>query len=250
MLAIVLSALAASVHAAPQYHFHHHHGPPPPFHHHGPPPPPPPFPRDDAFGDHYFRDGNFDTRRFWSELSRGMVMLNNMLSEFTKRFPSGVSSEGVDPETNKYKVTIPLKGFEEKDVVVKAREGVLMVQALSKSEGSTGKSYVDVRALPDFVNVAGSWTYSEGFLKIVFPLQPRGDTTFEISTHLPQGLKPESREVDNNGGNSDANVGVIKDDTTKETELITNEIPKRDPVEVTTHLVDLKGEVVFVPVPY
>ncbi|CAH2050927.1 unnamed protein product, partial [Iphiclides podalirius] len=238
MLAIVLFGLVAGAYAAPQFFHRHHHGP---------------FPRDDDLAGYpYFQDEIFDARRFWAELSREMAMFDQMMNDFTKHFPSSVSSEGVDPETNQYKVTIPLSGFEEKDVVVKAREGVLMVQAVSKPEGGMARNYLDVRTLPDYVNVNGSWTLSGGVLKVVFPLLQRGEeTTTEISTQLPEELKPESREeVDNRGGDVDADVGVISGDTAKETELMTNEIPDREPVEATTYAVDLKDEVEFVPVRY
>lgn len=243
MFAIVLFGLLASACAAPQFHHHHHHGPPPPF----------PY-DDDPFGDHFFRNEIFDTRRFWAELSREMAMFDKMMTEFAKRFPSSVSSEGIDPETNEYKVTIPLTGFYEKDVVVKAREGVLMVQAVSKPEGDVARTYLDVRTLPDYVNVTGSWTFNEGVLKVVFPLLPKGEheTTVSVTTQLPEELKPESREVEkaDASDNTDADVGVSMGDKAKEIEVMTNEIPKQDPVEATTYAVDLKDEVEFVPVRY
>ncbi|CAK1602512.1 unnamed protein product [Parnassius mnemosyne] len=242
MFKIVLLGLLASASAAPH---HYSHGPPSPFRHGD----------EVGLGDRYFSNDIFDTRRFWMELSREMAMFDQLLVDFAKRFPSSVSSEGIDTETNEYKVTIPLAGFEEKDIIVKAREGLLMVQAVQKPEGGIERSYLDIRSLPNIVNVNGSWTFNEGVLKIVFPLLSKPETeetTTKITTVVPEIFKPESREeIDNQSNdNRDADVGVNRGDTDKEVELMTNVIPKRQPVEATTYAVDLKDEVEFVPVRY
>ncbi|XP_013177148.1 PREDICTED: uncharacterized protein LOC106124745 [Papilio xuthus] len=257
MFAIVLTAMLACASAAPRLQYSHHHG-------YGPPSP---FgPRDDfyhgGFGmepqigndNDFFRDNMFDTRRFWAELSREMSMLDQLLNDLGKRFPSGVSNEGIDKTTNEYKITVALNGFEEQDIKVKAREGLLMIQAI-KNIGEAGQnSYLSVKTLPDFVNVTGSWTFEDGILKIVFPLlstTTEGETTAEITTELPEQFKPESREeTPSDDNNKDADVGLAKGDVAKETELLTNEVPHKEAVEATTYAVDLKDEVEFVPVPY
>ncbi|XP_014364953.2 uncharacterized protein LOC106716039 [Papilio machaon] len=257
MFAIVLTALLACASAAPHYRHSHHHG-------YGPPSPfgsrdeydlggfgmEPHFGNDNDF----FRDNMFDTRRFWAELSREMSMLDQLLNDFAKRFPSGVSNEGIDKTTNEYKVTVALNGFEEQDIKVKAREGLLMIQAIRNKDEAGQNSYLSVRTLPDFVNVTGSWTYEDGVLKIVFPListPADGETTTEITTEIPEQFKPESREETTIGEDTkDADVGLDRGDVAKETELLTNEIPRKEAVEATTYAVDLKDEVEFVPVRY
>ncbi|XP_013133359.1 PREDICTED: uncharacterized protein LOC106099373 [Papilio polytes] len=256
MFAFVLFAMLACVSASPHYHRSHHHGygPPSPFgskefDHRG-------FGMEPYFGNDndFFRDNMFDTRRFWAELSREMSMLDQFLNEFTKRFPNGVSSEGIDSKTNEYKVTVPLNGFEEQDIKVKAREGVLMIQAV-RSAGEVGQnSYLSMRTLPAIVNVTGSWTFENGVLKVVFPLLStpnEEETTTEVVTEIPEQFKPESREdTTGDDDNTDADVGVARGDVAKETELLTNEVPHREAVEATTYAVDLKDEVDFVPVRY
>ncbi|XP_068626478.1 uncharacterized protein [Battus philenor] len=247
MYAFILFGLLACAYAAPHYHGHG-------FHHRAPM-------IDFGFHDHfdhvrpYFQDDIFDTRKFWMDLSREMAMFDQMLTDFTKRFPTSVSSEGFDEKTGEYIVTIPLTGFEEKDIVVKAREGVLMVQAVQKMNGVDQRTYLDVRTLPERLNVTGSWTYDKDILKIVFPplTKPEeGETTTEITTDLPSLFQPESREeVDKQDqDNKDADVGVERGDLDKQNELNTNEIPNKEIVEATTYAVDLKDEVEFVPVRY
>ncbi|XP_022821806.1 uncharacterized protein LOC111353150 [Spodoptera litura] len=243
MIALVLCALVAAAAAAP--HFDH--------------------PRRE-FMPHlhiqarpYMSGDIFDTSRFWADMSREMREFEDMMSEFTRRFPTSTSQEGF--EGNEYKITIPLSEFEEKDIVVKAREGLLMVQAIHNyAEGMT-KNYLDVRTLPSTVNVAGNWVFDKGVLRITFPVKsgsespaaPVPTTTEKTSFETVRptfGGSREEIESNANVGVLDADVGLGRGDRDKVTDLKTNEIPQGNTVEATTYAVDLKDEVEFVPVKY
>nr|QNN88709.1 heat shock protein [Spodoptera frugiperda] len=201
----------------------------------------------------YISDDIFDTSRFWADMSREMKEFEDMMNEFTRNFPTSTSQEGF--EGNEYKITIPLTDFEEKDIVVKAREGLLMVQAIHKY-----KSYLDIRTLPDNVNVAGNWVFDKGVLRITFPVKsgsnspapvPTSTQTPSFETEQPTfGGSREEIETNSNVGVLDADVGLGRGDQDKATELKTNEIPQGNTVEATTYAVDLKDEVEFVPIKY
>lgn len=195
----------------------------------------------------------FDAHQFWSELAEEMHRMDQMLNEFSKHFPTSTSNEGV--EDNEYRVTISLTGFDEKDIVVKAREGVLMIQAVHTSEAGNERTFIDLRSLPTYVNVNGTWTYDKDVVKIVFPLKDRpkeaDDVTEAPITESPTEEIENSREqmeTTNEGENHDADVGIERGDTDRDQELLTNTIYQRTPVEATTYTVDLKNEVEFVPV--
>lgn len=196
--------------------------------------------------------GVFDTANFWSELSSEMSRFDEMMQTFMQHFPSSVSSSGV--QDNQYKINIALTGFEEKNIVVKARDGLVMVQATQTSAEGNGRSYMDVRSLPSFVNVAGSWTYEQGLLKIVFPLKEGSSTIAptEASTEFVTQAPKDREEVEsqeNQNANQDADVGI----DVRINEDMSNEIDSQDPVdrvEATTYAVDIKDEVEFVPVKY
>ncbi|KAG6441922.1 uncharacterized protein LOC115448696 [Manduca sexta] len=202
--------------------------------------------------DSFFEDNIFDTRRFWSDLSTELRELDNVLADFYRRFPSSVSREGI--EGHDYKITIPLNGFDEKDIIVKARQGLLMVQAVHKIEETVVKSYLDVRNLPDSVNVTGSWVYDKGVLKITFPLKDdavvdenKGDASEAPTTEAPsrEAIEPSEDNTE------DADVGLNRGDDVVASEqehmLQTNEVPNNT-VEATTYAVDVKGDVEFVPI--
>ncbi|XP_059056271.1 uncharacterized protein LOC131850118 [Achroia grisella] len=236
--AVILSVLAVAT-AAPHYHHHHHHG-----FNHGQTSPLERYP---GFGENIF-----DTRSFWAELENEMKQLDIMLKDFYLKFPSSVSSEGVVDNT--YKITIPLVGYQERDIAVKAREGVLMVQAVHKYGEVSQRSYLDVRTLPEAIVLNGTWTYGKDILTIEFPLKEGAITTENPITVEPSQAANEehSREVmgNDNDDNQDADVGVgPRGDN--DAEILTNEIPDRqEPVEATTYAVDLNNEVEFVPVNY
>lgn len=255
MFAVLLVSLVAACAAAPSPRFghHHHHGEHAPFSS-GPSFQPaqldpgfaPPQRNYDPFGDDVF-----DTRQFWAEMANELRQLDEMLAQFSANFPSVTSSQGVDGK--QYKITIPLAGFDEKDIVVKAREGLLMVQAVHKLEGdATGeRSYLDIKTLPSRVNVTGSWTYEDNVLKIVFPLKPEAETGEVFGTDVTEAPVTEahSREEMSPTGSAEGDVDVGTHDIDLNRELFTNEIP-RNSVEATTYAVDLKDEVEFVPVRY
>ena len=248
MFGLVIFCVAA-VSAAPYYGSGYNPMPFHPEHHYGR------LSRPD-FGEHVF-----DTRRFWSELANELRDLDTMLADFYRRFPTPASSsQGIVGK--EFKVTIPLGGFEEKDIIVKARTGLLMVQAIHKYEGEVQKNYLDVRTLPDCVKMNGSWTYSEGVLKIVFPLKTEsttdvvpvvnGDTTTETTASpVTEGIKESREEIDNQVeiDDRDADVGLERGDVEKERQLSKNE-DWRNSVEATTYAVDLSNDVEFVPVRY
>lgn len=224
--------LAAAAAAAPHYH-HHHHG------------------RFDRYRDMddfgsmgSIEDGVFDTNRFWRQLETDLMEIDKMMNAFRTHFIVAPASAGV--EGTSYKVRMPLPGFEEKDIVVKAREGVLMVQAIHKSEDDIVKNYLDMRTMPSNVDVNGVWTYDEEVLTITFPL--KGVTT-EVATEEHVTQDPISREEMGTKTEDvgDADIGLRSD--RKEVEIQTNEIPKQT-VEATTYAVDLKDQYEFVPVHY
>lgn len=196
----------------------------------------------------------FDAHQFWSDLAEEMHRMDQMLNEFSRRFPTSTSSEGV--VDNQYHVTITLTGFDEKDVVVKAREGILMIQAVHKTEDGNERTYIDLRTLPSYVNVNGTWTYDKDVLKITFPLKDRPQEADNV-TDEPVGLTEapteeveksrEQMESTNGNENQDADVGINRGDDDRERELLTNTIYRHSPVEATTYSVDLKNEVEFVP---
>lgn len=236
MCPLLLFGLFVAASAAPQFFDYHPHFP---HHRHLSP---------------YLRDDYFDTQNFWSGLSRELQQLDDMLAEFHNRFPPAITTDGI--EGNEYKISIPLTGFDEKDIVVKAREGLLMIQATHKDVSGNENNYLNVRNLPDNINVKGNWSYENGILKIAFPLkgQTTESTTKEDSseTVTTEGYKEQSREeleTNREENNVNADVGLEKGDQEKQTELLTNEIP-RNTVEATTYAVDLKDEVEFVPVRY
>lgn len=239
----------ASAYAAPHFersrHFHQHH--------HGP----------SRFLSQYHHqsqvDSNiyFDANRFWADFHKEMKNLENMLTELSQHFPSGVTQEGV--LGNEYKITIPLSGFEEKDIIVKAREGYLSIQAHHKNSEGNENNYLNFRTLPATVKLDGKWKYQGGVLIITFPLKEGVETqTVEsasvISTDLTTGLPTSDREevdqthVEGSVNNQDTDVGLSRGDL--DTQNNAYDIDYRNSVEATTHVVDLKDEVELVPVKY
>ncbi|XP_026756685.1 uncharacterized protein LOC113516465 [Galleria mellonella] len=234
MYAIVILSILAVATAAPHYH-HHHQG----FNH-------------GSSLDRYrgVEENLFDTRAFWAELENEMRQLDEMLKDFYVKFPSSVSSEGV--VDNQYKIVIPLSGYQEQEIAVKAREGVLMVQAVHKYNDVSQRSYLDVRTLPESVNLTGTWTYDKDLLTIVFPLKEGAISTENPVTVLPTTDESEEHSREEMGNDNedaqDADVGARGD---KDAEILTNEISeKQAPVEATTYSVDLNNEVEFVPIHY
>ncbi|CAH2102040.1 unnamed protein product [Euphydryas editha] len=236
MIAIVLLVIVACASAAPHYHPHHHEH----------------FHNDDDFSLGKFMSGPlFDTRRFWEEMTNEMMGLSAMINELQQRFPTDLSDEKI--EGNEYKITIYISGFEDKEIVVKARKGLLIVEALHKVDGETERSYLGLRTLPDAVNVNGSWTYEKGLLKIVFPLERKSEDEPAV-TQKAQEPEHSHEVVETNEKGTDiqdADVGIVRGDANKESSINTNEITEeKQSVEATTYAVDLKGEVELVPIKY
>lgn len=229
MLAVLLGCLAAAA-AAP----HYPHGPPPyaPEHHR-------------HFG-HYdpFAEDVFDTRQFWAQMANEMRQIDEMLATFSQRFPTMVSQAGI--EGNEYKITVPLTGFEEKDIVVKAKEGFLMVQAVHKLPEGGERMYLDAKTIPNCVNVTGTWTFEQGVLKIVFPLKSDGEESQTVTVRevvvTEQPVIKDREEME-----SSSREDGVTAELDERNDLFTNEIPQNR-VEATTYAVDLKDEVEFVPV--
>lgn len=230
MIAIFL-ALVTLASAAPHYDFRPH------YHHH-------------RNADYGLSEDLFDVNKLWKELESELRQMDEAIKELTKQFPitTSFNEEIVGDE---YKLTIGLTGFEEKDITVKAKEGVLMIQAVHDSPDGNQRSYIDLRTLPSNINVAGAWTYQNEVLKIEFPLLKKPDeegTTvapIDNETSAPIG----SREVmeENGNENIDADVGLRGDKDREQIE--TNEISSNG-FEATTYAVDLKDEVEFVPMKY
>lgn len=237
----VLLCLIAAAAAAP----HYQHGPPPYHPDHNPG-----FHRHSAF----FDSDVFDTRRFWADLATEMRQLDDMLADFYKKFPAISSTQQI--VGNEYRITIPLSGFAEKDIIVKAREGLLMVQAVQRLPEGGERSYLDIKTLPSTINVAGNWIFENQVLTITFPLKEGTLTTEAPVTEVV--TENRSREVIEKHSSDEKDVDVGVNTNNKDNEIFTNEIPNdnrydiRDDnkVEATTYAVDLKGEVEFVPVRY
>lgn len=235
MIAVLLFGLIAAAAAAPH---RFPHGPPPYAREHRP-----------NFGQYDpFNEDTFDTRQFWAGLATEMREIDEMLATLSQRFAASVSRSGI--EGNTYKITIPLNSFEEKDIVVKAKEGFVMVQAVHKTADGGENIYLDAKTIPTCVNVTGTWKFEQGVLKIVFPLKvdAAGTTEAEIDVTERPAIIKDREEMDNDTSEDedDADVG-LRGDLDKTNELFTNEIP-RSRVEATTYAVDLKDEVEFVPV--
>lgn len=255
MIQFLILGFVAAASAAPHYYSGHHRRP---FHHH--------YPSryssdisDEIFGEHLF-----DTRRFWSELSHELMEIDHMLQNFHQHFPSIQSNTAI--ENGKYKITIPLTGFDEKDIIVKVKDEILMVQAVHKMDDKSGneRHYMDVRTLPTNIKIEGStYSYDNEILTIEFDLKDKTEVGIEENTETEVKIteapivdnKQSREEMEEHGNDNvrDVEVGPKKDDSidSKENELLTNEIPGRNrQVEATTYPVDLKDEVEFVPVPY
>nr|XP_021194604.2 uncharacterized protein LOC110379316 [Helicoverpa armigera] len=247
MIALLLCALVAGVAAAPQFDFNDMFEERPFSNYH--------------LRTHPYVDENvFDTTRFWSDLSKELRELDTMLADFSRRFPSSVTTSQGGIVGNEYKITINLSGFEEKDIVVKARDGLVMIQANHKYAEGSERNYLDVRTLPDCVNVTGNWVFERETLKITFPLKEGSVVPTEPPTTEQRGFETtvgprfagsrEEIETNVNEGVQDVDVGLGRGDQDKEIDLRTNEVPDTNAVEATTYAVDLKDEVEFVPVRY
>ncbi|CAB3241232.1 unnamed protein product [Arctia plantaginis] len=251
MISVLLFGFIASACAAPQFHdgFRNRFGPPPFY---------PDYRHFHPARQQTAPEANnlFDTNAFWSEFSKEIKELDEMMAEFTRRFSTRMSQEGV--EGNEYRITITLSGFEEKDIIVKAREGLLMIQAHHKYEEGSERNYLDIRHLPASVNVTGTWSFDKGVLKVVFPLKEGSNpqtvesvnvVSTDFTTKKPTFDREEVVEThdDETVGVQDADVGLVEKD---DREVMTNEIPDSNVVEATTYSVDLKDEVEFVPVRY
>lgn len=236
MFSPIFFGLLAIAAAAPRYHHHHSS---PAFYHHG-----------YNFED-FLQDEVFDTSRFWNELQREMASLEAVLADMSKRFPTELSTAKI--EGNMYKLRIPLSGYSEKDIVVKAKKGLLMVQAVKGGDGYMSSTYMDIRSLPENVNEAGNWKFENGILYIEFPLI-QGTTTDDtpVGTTAAPEISREDMENHSQETNDNADVGVEPNNRGDlgNREIETNEIGGSSNVEATTYAVDLKDEVEFVPVRY
>ncbi|KAJ2947996.1 hypothetical protein O0L34_g9788 [Tuta absoluta] len=208
-------------------------------------------PARDSSVEDFFNGQVFDTQRFWAEMAAEFQKIDQVLNELYTHFPATTSEHGI--KGNEYVITMSLSGFEENDIKVKAREGVLMVQAVHKSDNGNQRSYIDVKTLPNYVNVNGTWTYEEGILKIVFPLNSKPEMTTEaVITQAPSTEnnidvreREEVEETHNENPNRDADVGLEFGERDQDNEIPDTQV---DPVEATTYAVDLKNEFELVPV--
>ncbi|NP_001112375.1 uncharacterized protein LOC114250694 [Bombyx mandarina] len=223
MIALVLCGLLAAVSAAPQYYHGSSHWP---YHHYDPFSP-------------YVRESMLDTHSLWSNLANEMQHLDNMMKELSLKFPSIINEGRV--EGDKYQISIHLPGYEQKDINVKAKNGVLMVQA-----NSAFNHYLKIQNLPWDVNSEGSWVYEKDVLKITFPLKqkqpedskrPVAEPTETTSTNVSR----EEMEFTTESNVRDVDVGL-------ETAQKTNEIAKA--VEATTYAVNIRDDAEFLPIPY
>ncbi|XP_032519110.1 uncharacterized protein LOC116771374 [Danaus plexippus] len=238
MIAVILLGLLACASAAPWHNHRHYRG-----NSH--------YEEDDDYLDSFFENQMFDTRRFWNEISREMLRLDSMLADLSKHFPHQYPT--VEVNDKEYKITLNLPGFDEKEVVVKAKKGLLVVQAVHKEGDVPERNYLIVRSLPDDVGENGSWTYENGVLRVIFPISKNvTDITAKDVTDVPtQTVAPEHsrEEMENAGENKDLNEDIdeIKPDSNRN-DLITNEIPHQEnTVEATTYAVGLNDDVELLP---
>ncbi|MEE5434539.1 hypothetical protein V2M14_11265, partial [Streptococcus pneumoniae] len=171
MIQILALGLLAAASAAPHYDHRRHS----------------PFDSQNEFDlQPYFSEELFDTHRFWKDLELQFRQMDAMLENFHRHFPKIASSAGL--VGNEYKVVIPLTGFDSKDIIVKAHEGLLMVQAVHKFDEGSQSHYLDTRTLPAYVAVSGVWTFENGVLTIVFPVKADSTTT-EAPSIATEGLE-------------------------------------------------------------
>lgn len=186
-----------------------------------------------ALGDYVSPGHLFDTSRFWADLEA--TLMQQLLQDLSTHFPSDVSSEGVDGDS--YKIVVPLEGFEERDIVVKARRGALMIQAVRGAAGGS-TSYLNARTLPAGVDPAGRWGFRDGVLTLSFPLtSPEPAST---------AAAPRSREELDSSEEAEEQPGQRGETADMVGSLHTTASPNH--VEDSTYSVDLKGDVEFVPV--
>ncbi|XP_047520753.1 uncharacterized protein LOC125060042 [Pieris napi] len=196
---------------------------------------------DETSLENMFNDDIFSMKNFWQQFSRDMATLEQSISQMSRNLPHIVTKEGV--EGNEYKIEIPLTGFLESDISVKARPGLLKVVA-KHNNGPGSTSYYITRSLPAFVGANGDWTYENDILKIVFPLNNSANEGSDQQTVAPNHSREEI-ETDNTDNGANADIGL--DRSGQDSELMTNEIPSKSPVEGTTYSEGLKDDVEFVP---
>ncbi|CAF4861824.1 unnamed protein product [Pieris macdunnoughi] len=197
---------------------------------------------DETSLENMFNDDIFSMNNFWQEFGREMATLEQRISQMSRNLPQVVTKEGV--EGNEYKIEIPLTGFQESDISVKARPGLLKVVAKHNFGPGSTSNYIIARSLPDFVGANGDWTYEDGILKIVFPLNNNANEGSDQQTVAPNHSREEI-ETDNTDNGANADIGL--DRSGQDSELMTNEIPSKGPVEGTTYSEGLKDDVEFVP---
>ncbi|XP_022115731.2 uncharacterized protein LOC110993687 [Pieris rapae] len=203
----------------------------------------PHFPYSDGTSlDNMFTDDMFGMNNFWQQFNRQMATLEERISQMSRNLPHVVTKEGV--EGNEYKIEIPLTGFQESDISVKARPGLLKVVAQHNYGPGSTSNYIIARSLPEFVGANGDWTYENGILKIVFPLNNNPSEGSDQQTVAPNHSR-EDIETDNTDTDANADIGLDK--AGEDSELITNEIPTKRPVEGTTYSEGLKDDYEFVP---
>ncbi|XP_028042583.1 uncharacterized protein LOC114252283 [Bombyx mandarina] len=224
MIALVLCGLLAAVSAAPQ---HYYHGPSHwSFYHYDP-------------YSSYVQGSMFGTHMVWSNLGNGMQNLDNTMKTLPLKLPS--SKDEGRGEGDKYRVTIPLPGYDQKDINVKAKDGVLMVQATSNFN-----HYLKIQNLPRDVNPEGNWIYEKDVLKITFPLkqkQPEDSQTPIVEPTKTTSTNESREEMEFTTKNN-----VRDADVSLETAQKFNEIANA--VETTTHAVNFRDDVQFLPNPY
>lgn len=191
-----------------------------------------------ALSDYVSDDHIFDTNRFWRQLQASLMQ--QLLEDLYKHFPSDVTQEGVVDD--QYRIVVPLEGYDEKDIVVKAQPGALMIQAV-RIEGANKVSYLNARTLPADVDVAGRWGYEDGVLTIAFPLKNKTVGTTESELEVQTTGSPVSREE----LETESSVNVDERGSEAADMVGNNEITSND-IEDSTYAVDLKGDVEFVPI--
>ncbi|XP_030033257.2 uncharacterized protein LOC115449545 [Manduca sexta] len=113
---------------------------------------------------------NFD--KFWNEFNRsmdkfdrGIAKLQREIEKLWRKMPH--TGKNIEVTDNRYALKMYFN-VNFRDIEVKSKPGTLMINAIYKDKDGRDKNYSDELSLPDNVDPAGKWTYSQGVLKIDF----------------------------------------------------------------------------------
>ncbi|XP_030033256.2 uncharacterized protein LOC115449544 [Manduca sexta] len=103
------------------------------------------------------------------EFHRGMDELQRGIQNMQRNMPK--SGASIEITNNHYILQVYLNGYEDKDIEVKSKPGWVMIKAIHRDQNGKDRNYLEMLSLPDNVDPAGEWTYSQGVLKIDFKIK-------------------------------------------------------------------------------